>query len=329
MNTCRIPALMVLAVLPAACSIDIDAQSYTAAGSFERTLQVTGPVEIDVQTGSGSISVRQGPERDVRIVGQIRANRGFWNNRGAEERVRALEASPPVVQEGNSIRIGEITDPELRRNVSISYQIAVPFDASLKSRSGSGSVDVESIAGPVEVRTGSGRVTVGKIPDAVMAETGSGGIDILGAGKGLNARTGSGGVDARDVAGPVEAHSGSGRIRIAYSGPGDGNLTTGSGGISVVGLRGRLRARAGSGSINVDGQPTGDWSIDSGSGGITLRLPPDAAFDLNARSSSGGVHTTHPIEARGAMSRNGLQGRVRGGGPRLDLTTGSGGIRLE
>ena len=97
----------------------------------------------------------------------------------------------------------------------------------------------------------------------------------------------------------------------------------------MVGLRGRMRAHAGSGSIKVEGQPAGDWNIDSGSGGISLRLPPDASFELNARSSSGGIHTNHPIEARGSLSRNSLQGRVRGGGPRLDLSTGSGTIRLE
>jgi DUF4097 and DUF4098 domain-containing protein YvlB len=320
---------VIAAAASSACAIDLDAQVATAVGGFDRTLQVTAPVDLDVQTGSGSISVRRGTDAEVRVVAQIRAHRGFWNNRSAEERVRALEANPPIAQTGSSIRLGEIEDRELRRNVSISYELTVPLNTRVRSRSGSGSLNIESIQGPVEARTGSGRIAIGRIAGAVTAETGSGSIEVLGASQGLNARTGSGSVEARDLAGPVEAHSGSGSIRLAYAAAGDGDFSTGSGGISVVGLRGRMRAHAGSGSIKVEGQPAGDWNIDSGSGGISLRLPPDASFELNARSSSGGIHTNHPIEARGSLSRNSLQGRVRGGGPRLDLSTGSGTIRLE
>ena len=329
MDVSRIVPAVAIALVSTGCAIDLDAQVASASGRFERTLQVAAPVDLDVRTGSGAIRVRRGTDNEVRIVGEIRAHRGFWNSRDAEERVRALEANPPIVQNGNSIRLGEITDPDLRRNVGISYDLIVPANTRLRSRTGSGSVDIESIEGSIEARTGSGRINLGRIGGAVTAETGSGSIEVLGAGQGLDARTGSGAVEARDVSGLVGAHTGSGRIRIAFNGPGDGDFSTGSGGITVVGLRGRMRAHAGSGTIQIDGQPTGDWSVDSGSGGINLRLPATAAFDLNARSSSGGIHTNHPIEARGRLSRNSLQGRVRGGGPRLDLSTGSGGIRLE
>jgi DUF4097 and DUF4098 domain-containing protein YvlB len=324
--------IVVMAAVGSACAIDLDAQVATAVGGFERTLQISsgpGAVDLDVQTGSGSITVRRGADTEVRVVAQIRAHRGFWNSRSAEERVRALEANPPIVQSGNAIRLGEIEDRELRRNVSISYDLTVPGNTRVRSRSGSGSVDIASVQGPVEARTGSGRITIGRIEGQVTAETGSGAIEVLGAGGGLSARTGSGSVEGRDLSGMVEAHTGSGRIRVAYAGAGDGDFSTGSGGISVVGLRGRMRAHAGSGSIAIEGQPSGNWHVDSGSGGISLRLPADAAFDLVARSSSGGIHTNHPIQAQGALSRNSLQGRVRGGGPRLDLSTGSGTIRLE
>ena len=323
--------LLLVAALGAACTIDVDADMARATGQFDRTLAVSTPVELDVRTGSGSIHVRRGTDTEVRIVGRIRAQRGFWSNRSAEDRVRAIEASPPVAQKGNVIEIGDTLDRDrdLYRNVAISYELTVPMNARIRSRSGSGSVTIDSGEGSVEARTGSGTIRIGQIAGAVDAETGSGSIEVVAAAKGLRARTGSGSVEARDVVGPVEAHTGSGRIRVEYRGAGDGDFSTGSGGIQVTGLQGRMRAHAGSGSIEVEGRPAGDWAVDSGSGGITLRMPPDAAFDLNARSSSGGIQTNHPIEAVGRVSRNSLQGRVRGGGPRLDLSTGSGGIRLE
>ena len=36
-----------------------------------------------------------------------------------------MEANPPILQSGNDLRIGHIDDPELRRNISISYEVVV------------------------------------------------------------------------------------------------------------------------------------------------------------------------------------------------------------
>ena len=38
-------------------------------------------------------------------------------------RVRRIEANPPIEQNGNSIRIGQMRDDDLYRNVSISYEV--------------------------------------------------------------------------------------------------------------------------------------------------------------------------------------------------------------
>lgn len=324
-------ALVTIAALgAAACSIDIvDAQVVNATGTFDRQLQVTGPVDLDVRSGSGSITIQRGPASEVRVIGRIRANRGFWGASNAEERVKAIVASPPVAQNGNAIRIGEFTDPEAGRNVSISYEITVPAETSVRARTGSGSHSIDSIRGPVEAHTGSGSIRVGQIDGAVSVVSGSGSIEVMGAGAGLKAQTGSGSVRAQGLTGAVEARSGSGQINVAFAGAGEGDLSTGSGRIEVLGATGRLRAHAGSGSIRIEGNPSGPWNVDSGSGSITLRLPQNAAFELNARTGSGSIDTNHPIELRGSVSRRQLEGRVRGGGPRLDVSASSGSIRLD
>jgi hypothetical protein len=45
----------------------------SAEGSFQRTLQVTGPISVDLTTGSGSVSVRTGSSSQVEITGHIKA----------------------------------------------------------------------------------------------------------------------------------------------------------------------------------------------------------------------------------------------------------------
>lgn len=285
-------SILALAALSAGCSIDLEADVVSAAGRFDRQLSVSGPVDLDVRTGSGSINIRRGATREVRVVGEIRAHRGFWNSASAEERVRRIEANPPVTQSGNSIRIGDFDDRDLPRNVSISYEIIVPEDTSIRSRTGSGSQRIDSVNGRVETETGSGSIRIGEIAGPVLASTGSGSIAVMGATGGLTAKTGSGGIDA-------------------------------------AGVVGALRANTGSGSVNIAGTPTSDWTVRTGSGSIGLRLPPNAGFDLDVRTGSGSINTNHPIELRGSLSKRHLQGRVRGGGPRIDASAGSGSIRLE
>lgn len=322
----RVAIVLALAIPAVSCSVD--AQSLAATGMFQRVLTVTGPVDLEVQTGSGSIQIRRGGNGQVQVVGHVRAQRGFWNGPSAEERIRRVETAPPIVQNGNALRLGDRTESDVFRNVSISYEVTVPGDTTVRSRSGSGSLAVDSIDGSVDARTGSGSINVGSVGGAVDASSGSGSIDVRASG-GLNASTGSGRIRARQVAGNAKANSGSGSIDVEYANVGDGEFGTGSGTISVTGARAGLRAHAGSGSILITGSPASNWAIDTGSGSITVRLPIDAAFDLDARSNSGGVTTNHPIEVVGTVLKRRVQGRVRGGGPLLRVEAGSGSIRLD
>jgi len=94
-------------------------------------------------------------------------------------------------------------------------------------------------------------------------------------------------------------------------------------------VNGPARARSGSGSIALQGNVTRPWSIETGSGGVTLALPPTAAFDLEAETGSGSISTRHPVETRGSASKRHVQGRVRGGGPVVHVSTGSGSIEVD
>src|ERR1700744_4295460 len=89
-----------------------------AEGSFQRTLTVTGPVHMDLATGSGDVRVRAGGTNQVQVTGHIRVS--DWAGGDAQQKISRLEANPPIAQSGNEIHIGRIDDAELRHNVSIS-----------------------------------------------------------------------------------------------------------------------------------------------------------------------------------------------------------------
>src|SRR5580700_7650204 len=100
------PGLIILVALAASLAASptfaLDSQ-----GHFDRTLTVTGAVDLDVQTGSGEITVRTGDSSKVEIHGRIHANHG-WFGADAEQRIHEIEANPPIEQNGNTIRVGHI-----------------------------------------------------------------------------------------------------------------------------------------------------------------------------------------------------------------------------
>lgn len=316
-----------------AFSIACAAQDKAAEGSFDRTLKVAGTVDLTVSTGSGSITVRPGDASTVHVSAKIRVNEGSHVTESeAKEKVAKIEANPPVEQEGNTIRIGEIRDEDLRRNVSISYEISTPADTHLKASTGSGSETLDGVKGPVEATTGSGSLHISHIGGELHATTGSGSITLDGVQGSVRASTGSGSIRADGIAGGLTARTGSGGIELAQSAPGDVDVETGSGTISLRGVHGRIRAHAGSGSITAEGAPTGDWNLHTASGTVTVRLPAEAAFNLEASSGSGNIEVspTHELTVSGIIGgRHELHGKAHGGGPVISASTSSGSIRVE
>ena len=272
----------------------IPAAAETIDGRFERVFAVDGDtLVLDVRTGSGRIAVTAGDPGRVRVVGHIR---GYADRRTPDgtaivgERVRTIQADPPIELTGDVLRVGHLRS-SLRRQVGVSYEVVVPANTRVRARTGSGDVWIEGVAGPVTARTGSGSTRVSDVGGSATVEAGSGSVEILA------------------VRGDVDVRTGSGAIRIER-------------------FEAALRARTGSGPIQAAGAPGGEWHLTTGSGGIEVDLSDKAAFELDAHTRSGAVRSDHPVAVL-EMRRGRLQGRVRSGGPLITLRTGSGGIDIR
>jgi DUF4097 and DUF4098 domain-containing protein YvlB len=322
----RLSRLASIAVLTLACLQPMSAAA-SSEGSFQRTLQVTGPVNLDLTTGSGSVNVRTGTSSQVEIIGHIKATNWFGGD--AEARVKQIEANPPIQQSGNDIRIGHVSDSELLHNISISYELVVPAETQLHSHTGSGSQSVEGIRRELEIESGSGTLKISDIGDTVRAQTGSGGIEVDRVKGNVRTKAGSGSIRATGIAGGFEGQTGSGHITLEQTASGSVRADTGSGGMELRGVHGSLEAEAGSGTITVEGNPTSSWNVHAGSGNIHLTMAPDAGFDLNAHTSSGSITATLSVVVQGSMGHRELRGKVRGGGAPVEVETGSGNIEIE
>lgn len=209
---------------------------------------------------------------------------------GNDDEVREIAAHPPIQQTGNIVRIGE--DHPMWHNVSIDYEIEAPANAFLNAHSGSGNI----------------------VDDGV----------------GDNARlgTGSGNIRASGLRGGFSVGSGSGEIVAGGTGAGDVRAHTGSGNITLSGLNGGLVAGTGSGDIRTTGMPAGSWRLTTGSGNIEL-WPGSAGFNLDAHTGSGDIHSDREMAVEGSFNHHHVAGRVNGGGPEVNIHTGSGDVRIH
>ena len=263
-----------------------------ASDTFDRTLKVSGQSDLYVSTGSGNIRIHPGNDSEIHVIGHVHAGWSAFGDVGS--RVQRIVEDPPIVQNGNSIRIGESNDHSLFNNLSIDYEISAPSSVALNLHSGSGDVEIDHL------------------------------------GRYLSAYSGSGNVRAHGIHGPASIESGSGDLELEQDGPGDVKAKTGSGSVRVHGLNGGFMARTGSGDIEADGRLTGEANLQSGSGSIRLHLTPDAHFNLEASTGSGDIRVHFPNAPQQTdYSRHHLTGSINGGGPALEVRTGSGDVEID
>ncbi len=282
----------------------------TPQGNFERMLQVSGPVDLEVLTRSGDVTVRAGSGGSVFIRGKIYVgDHWLMGNRSVD--VHEIEQHPPIRQDGNSIHIDYVN----LRNISVDYEISVPANTVVRTRSGSGDQVIEGTHGKVDTQTGSGDVKLANL-------TGE-----------IHLQTGSGNVRARQISGAVKGGTGSGDVEIDETDTGDIDLHTGSGNITAHGVQGGFRGETGSGDVTAEGTQSGAWEIHTGSGNVHVKLPSNAAFDADISTSSGTVDVAEPIEmtvqGRVGDTHKQIRGKVHGGGPLLRVRTGSGDIHIQ
>jgi putative adhesin len=296
-----------------------------ATGSFERTLDVAGPIRLDLSDTAGDISIEGTSDKKVHIHAQVRVS-GFGFE-SPEKRLAEVIANPPLEQRGDTIRIGK--DFTHLHNVSISYVIDVPHDTEVSTTVVSGSETVRGVHGPVKVTAVSGSIHVDSIERDVQLTTVSGSIDANNVNDDVRASSGSGAVSITKAKGAVSANAISGSTLVTNPG-GRVEAVTASGSIDVQGANSDVKAHAASGRISVRGNPVGNsyWDLKTASGTVQIAVPPAANFHLSAEAVSGEIRADIPIVVE-EQSKHSLRARMGDDGGRVEVHTVSGEIQIR
>jgi len=259
--------------------------------TFDRTLKVSGNVDLEIRTDSGSIAVIPGDSGVVQIRGRVQGHSTWLSQTSASSLVKSVAANPPVRQTGNSIRLDEPSDEEARRYVNISWEVSVPPTTRVVARADSGSISIRGAAGPINASADSGSIRIENAIAAVTAHTDSGSIDVSG-GSEAKAAADSGSIRLTNIAGTVDASTDSGSIQAAMT-------------------------KAASARLSAD------------SGSITLDLPESGGFDLSLDTDSGRVNVEQQLAVSGSIRKNHVRGKIRGGGNSVTASTDSGSITVR
>ena len=260
----------------------------------DKHFAVTGKPDLSLSTFDGAIEIRPWDKAEVEVVIEKRGR-----NKDATDAIEVhAEAN------GNHIEI-RVTTPRtsgmgFHFNFSRSAKliVSVPASADVKASSGDGSIDIERVAGRLELRSGDGSIRGHALSGDVTAHTGDGSIALDGVDGALNVDTG------------------------------DGNVTVG-------GKLTRVRARSGDGSVRIQADQgsvaSGDWDITTGDGSIVLAMPDGFGAELDAHTGDGRISMQDVTlsNVTGEVGKRTVRGRLGAGGAALRVRTGDGSITIK
>jgi DUF4097 and DUF4098 domain-containing protein YvlB len=313
-------ALLTILVALAGCQM-----GPSVSGSFDRSMDVSGPIRLELSGVSGDVSIVGSADGRVHVHGDVRVS-GFGFG-SPEKRLDDIVANPPVELKGDTLRIGKETTR--LRNVSIAYAIEVPPDTAVHSASVSGSQLVRNVRGPVQAASVSGAVRGENIGREVRLSSTSGSVTAENCGDDVRATSVSGSVTVLNAKGDVLAHSVSGNVEIKNPG-GRVDANSSSGSVEVRDADGDVKAHATAGRVTVQGNPSRNsyWDLKTVSGSVDIAVPSSACFHLSAGAVSGQIRAQVPIMIE-EQGKHSLRAHMGDGGGRVEIHTVSGSIEVQ
>ncbi len=283
---------------------------------FAKTVSLARDGEVNLSNISGRIEVMTWDKSEVKIDA-LKISKA---STVAKAKENAAKVKIVVEKEGSTLKI-ETEYPDNKKewkrdsiNVSVNYSLMIPAKASVKISSVSGSVDLENIGGSAKVKAVSGDVTVKKAAKGVDCDAVSGNIVVQDVTGNAYLKAISGTINAEGIKGSIKATVVSGRIELVEVSAAD-----------------NIEASAVSGTIVYEGKISrgGRYTLNSHSGSVEMVIPSDSAFEFEAATFSGSIHSDFEVKVSGKISRRKISGVVNNGGAVVKLTTFSGNVYLK
>lgn len=301
-------------ILVAACTLllagcEMDGSNWGSSDRFKEDFSSTHKLasggRVMLESFNGGVEVIGWDRDSVEISGTKSASR--------EDVMKQIKID--VVSEADSIRIRAIRPTEHNCNCGVKMTLKVPKKAILDNiQSSNGAMRVESITGNARLKTSNGSIRVWGVNGNLEATTSNSTIEV-GQFKGTaDLRTSNGRIKAEGVRGAFDAHTSNASI--------DASVAELEPGRPLI-----LESSNGSITLTLDTWKSNDITARTSNASVNVQLPEKAAADVILNTSNGNISTDFEI-ATSQSTKNRMVGKLNGGGPRLELSTNNGNVRL-
>jgi DUF4097 and DUF4098 domain-containing protein YvlB len=219
----------------------------------------------------------------------------------------------------------------------VRYTLTVPRKVNLDVDTRAGHITIADIDGPVTATTAGGHISGGHVGGVAKIQTAGGHIQLTDSTGPATLKTAGGHITIGDVGGDLIAETAGGHINTGHV-HGAVKARTAGGHIEIKQADGAIEAKTVGGSIQarIAAQPKSASYLETSAGSVTLEIANNVKLDVDAESMGGGVYSDFPLQSESASSddepswaRNRtLRGRVNGGGPKVEVRTSHGRIKL-
>jgi DUF4097 and DUF4098 domain-containing protein YvlB len=242
----------------------------------EKRFTVSGTPDVTVTTFDGAIEVRPWDKSEVEVIVEKRGS-----SKAATDTIEVR-----ADHDGNRVsveaRLAGSHGINLHFNDSRSARliVSVPASSNLSARSGDGAIDVDRIAGRIQLHSGDGGIRARDVSGDLDLHTGDGSITVGGKLTGVRARSGDGSVTIQAVEGSApsadwDIATGDGSVTLSIpedfgaeldAHTGDGGISTQN--ITLSNVTGRVGRNSLKGRLGEGGRTL---RIRTGDGSITLK----------------------------------------------------------
>jgi DUF4097 and DUF4098 domain-containing protein YvlB len=261
-----------------------------------QTFPLTGPINLRVRLGHGSLTVTTAD--DLTEASVSLTPREATSDAAARIEV-AMNGPTLEVKQPRKGGLADLIGKWRHERDAVDAEITIPSGTALDLTTYTADITVRGRSGGADVTTGSAAIALGHVDGDVRLRGGRSNCRIDRVTGSAVARSGAGSVSFGEVGGSVHADFGSGDVEIGTA-------------------RGSVRSRSGSGNARFDAV-YGDVDFATGAGQVSIGLPSGVAAQLDVQTGSGEVVSELPIDDRRTGTGTSIKVRAR---------IGSGDVRL-
>lgn len=348
-------AIVVSAVLCLVLAATADAKVFRFEDSYEYSVEDGFKLTVNNTSGAIIVSRQAGDKVIIKVTKEVDAS-SREDAEEMEDRIEVvIEAKADQIEidtrqpNGNRMNgfLGDLFGLTSGFYGSVNYEIEIPVTVDAAIASTSGDVELSGLEGKFHIAATSSDITVRDLKGDCDIENTSGDIrikDVTGDIEVMSTSSDAlfdnvqGNIVLQATSGDTEAHWVTGTVRITKTSgncmvgksSGDVDIKTISGDIEIDQREGGFSLSTSSGDVRVVSEFAKGtrFEAETISGNIKVRLPAEAKGDIQLETTSGNIDTNLALEVR-SFNRNRLEGRLRGGGTGIYLTSTSGDISLE